>query len=135
MQISSPSTGVETLMRLAVQRADTLLHDAPNAGPRRMDHQPIRVMHGNPRSLYMRNRETELKPLFDRIDQINMSQREKRLAKAYLLQADGISTRILWVTTGLKRLISLMFVKPVRRGIALVSKPANNARKLTMRVF
>ena len=45
----------------------------------------------------MRNRETELKPLFDRIDQVNMSQREKRLAKAYLLQVDGIFDLILWL--------------------------------------
>ena len=73
----------------------------------------------------MRNRETELKPLFDQIDQINMSQREKRLAKAYLLQADEISDLILWVTTGLKRLTNLVIVKSVRRGIAPVSKPAN----------
>ena len=78
----------------------------------------------------MKNRETELKPLFDQIDQSNMSQREKRLAKAYLLQADGISTRILWVTTGLKRLTNLVIVKPVRRGIALVSKTAIKARQL-----
>ena len=63
----------------------------------------------------MKNWETELKPLFDQIDQINMSQREKRRAKAYLLQADRISTRILWVTTGLKRLTNLVIVKPVRR--------------------
>ena len=74
----------------------------------------------------MRNRETKLKPLFDRIDQVNMSQREKRLAKAYLLQADGIFDLILWVTTGLKRLTNLVIVKPVRRGIALVSKPQIN---------
>ena len=73
----------------------------------------------------MRNRETELKPLFDRIDQSNMSPREKRLAKADLLQADGIVTRILLVTTGLKRLTNLVIVKPVRRGIALVSKLAH----------
>ena len=78
----------------------------------------------------MKNRETELKLLFDRIDQVKMSQREKWLAKAYLLQADGISTRILWVTTGLKRLTNLVIVKPVRRGIALVSKPAIKTRKL-----
>ena len=75
----------------------------------------------------MRNdvRETELKPIFDRIDQGNMRESEKRLAKAYLLQADRIVELILWVTTGLKRLTSLVIVKPVRRGIALVSKPAN----------
>lgn len=70
-------------------------------------------------------RETELKPIFDRIDQGNMSEPEKRLAKADLLQADRIVELILWVTTGLKRLTRLLFVKPVRRGIALVSKPAN----------
>ena len=73
----------------------------------------------------MKNRETELKPLFDRIDQSNMSQREKRCAKAALFRADGISDLILWVTTGLKRLTNLVIVKPVRRGIALLSKPAN----------
>ena len=73
----------------------------------------------------MKNRETELKPLFDRIDQSNMSQREKQRAKATLFWANGISTRILWVTTGLKRLTNLVIVKPVRRGIALLSKPAN----------
>ena len=78
----------------------------------------------------MKNRETELKPLFDWIDQSNMSQREKWLAKAYLFQADGISDLILWVTTGLKRLTNLVIVKPVRRGIALLSKPAIKARKL-----
>ena len=73
----------------------------------------------------MKNRETELKLLFDRIDQINMSQREKRLAKAYLLQADEISDLILWVTTGLKRLTNLVIVKSVQPGIAQVSKPAH----------
>ena len=78
----------------------------------------------------MKNWETELKPLFDRIDQSNMSQREKRRAKAALFRADGISDLILWVTTGLKRLTNLVIVKPVRRGIALVSKPAIKAHKL-----
>ena len=73
----------------------------------------------------MKNRETELKPLFDQIDQSNMSQREKRRAKAALFRADRISDLILWVTTGLKRLTNLVIVKPVRRGIALLSKPAN----------
>jgi len=75
----------------------------------------------------MRNyvRETELKSIFDRLDHGDMSEREKRLAKAYLLQADQIVELILWVTTGLKRLTELVIVKPVRRGIALVSKPAN----------
>lgn len=75
----------------------------------------------------MRNyvKETELKFIFDRIDQGNMSEPEKRRAKAYLLQADRVVELILWVTTGLKRLTDLLIVKPVRRGIALVSKPAN----------
>ena len=54
----------------------------------------------------MKNRETELKPLFDQVDQSNISQREKRRAKAALLRADGISDRILRVTTGLKRLLT-----------------------------
>ena len=67
-----------------------------------------------------------MKPLFDRIDQVKMSQREKRLAKAYLLQAAEISTRILWVTTGLKRLTNLVIVKPVRRGIAWFQSPKIN---------
>ena len=70
-------------------------------------------------------RETELKPIFDLIDRGNMSEREKRLAKADLLQADRIVELTLWVTAGLKRLTDLVIVKPVRRGIALVSKPAN----------
>ena len=74
----------------------------------------------------MRNRETELKSLFDRIDQVKMSQREKRLAKAYLFRADGISDLILWVTTGLKRLTYLVIVKPVRRGIAWFQSPKIN---------
>ena len=75
----------------------------------------------------MRNyvRETELKSIFDRIDQSNMSEPEKRQAKANLLLADRIVELTLWVTAGLKRLTSLAIVTPVRRGIALVSKPAN----------
>lgn len=68
---------------------------------------------------------TELKSIFNRIDQSNMSESEKRLAKAYLLQADRFVERLLWITTGLKKLTRLLIVKPVRRGIALVSKPAN----------
>ena len=70
-------------------------------------------------------RETELKLIFDRVDGGNMSERDKRLAKAYLLQADRIIELIFSVTTGLKRLTRLVFVKPVRRGIALVSKAAH----------
>lgn len=70
-------------------------------------------------------RETELKSIFDRIDQSNMSEPEKRQAKANLLLADRIVELTLWVTAGLKRLTSLAIVTPVRRGIALVSKPAN----------
>ena len=69
--------------------------------------------------------EDELKPMFDLIDRVNISERDKRRAKADLLQADRIVGRILWITTGLKRLANLVIVKPVRRGIALVSKPAN----------
>jgi hypothetical protein len=70
-------------------------------------------------------RETELKSIFDRIDQSNMSEPEKRQAKANLLLADRIVELTLWVTAGLKRLTSVAIVTPVRRGIALVSKPAN----------
>jgi hypothetical protein len=70
-------------------------------------------------------KENELKPIFDLIDRTNMSEREKRLAKADLLQADRIVELIFQVATGLKRLTNLVIVKPVRRGIALVSKPAN----------
>ena len=70
-------------------------------------------------------RETELKSLFDRIDQSNISEPEKRLAKANLIQAERIVELALWVTAGLKRLTNLVVVRPVRRGIALVSKPAN----------
>jgi hypothetical protein len=79
------------------------------------------------KDIFVRNhvRETELKPIFDLIDRGNMSEREKRLAKADLLQANRIVDLILRVTTGLKRLTNLVIVKPVRRGIALVSKPAN----------
>jgi hypothetical protein len=54
-----------------------------------------------------------------------MSEPEKRQAKANLLLADRIVELTLWVTAGLKRLTSLAIVTPVRRGIALVSKPAN----------
>ncbi len=70
-------------------------------------------------------RETELKSIFDRIDQTNISEVEKRQAKANLLQADRIVELTLWIAAGLKRLIKLAIVTPVRRGIALVSKPAN----------
>lgn len=75
----------------------------------------------------MRNHviETELTSIFDRIDQCNMSEAEKRLAKADLIQAERIVELALWVTAGLKRLTNLVVVRPVRRGIALVSKPAN----------
>lgn len=75
----------------------------------------------------MRNdvRETELKLIFDRIGQVNMSEREKQLAKAYLFQADGLADLILWLTTGLKRLTNLVIVKPIRRGLALISRSAN----------
>jgi len=54
-----------------------------------------------------------------------MSERDKRLAKAYLLQTDRIVELIFSVATGLKRLTRLAFVKPVRRGVARVSKAAN----------
>ena len=70
-------------------------------------------------------RETELKLIFDRVDQGTMSERDKRLAKAYLLQTDRIVELIFSVATGLKRLTRLAFVKPVRRGVARVSKAAH----------
>lgn len=70
-------------------------------------------------------RETELKLIFDRVDQGNMSEGDKRLAKAYLLQTDRLVELIFSVTTGLKRLTRLVFVKPVRRDIAQVSKAAH----------
>ena len=70
-------------------------------------------------------RETELKLIFDRVDEGSMGERDKRLAKAYLLQTDRIVELIFSVTTGLKRLTRLVFVKPVRRGIARVSKAAH----------
>ena len=130
MQISSSTyTGDETLMRLAVQRADTPCTTPPMQGLAEWINRSVSYTETT-RSFYMKNRETELKPLFDQIDQSNMSQREKRRAKATQFRADGISDLILWVTTGLKRLTNLVIVKPVRRGIALVSKPAIKARKL-----
>ena len=70
-------------------------------------------------------RETELKLIFDRVDEGSMGERDKRLAKAYLLQTDRIVELIFSVTTSLKRLTRLAFVKPVRRGIARVSKAAH----------
>ena len=74
-------------------------------------------------------RETELKLIFDRVDEGNMSEREKSLAKAYLLKADRIVELIFSVTTGLTRLTRLLFVKAVRRDIAPVSKAQiNHAR-------
>ena len=94
MQISSTSTGVETLMRLAVQRADTPCTTPPTQGLAEWINRSVSYTETT-RSFYMKNRETEFKPLFDQIDQINMRQHEKRRAKAYLLQADGISNRIL----------------------------------------
>jgi hypothetical protein len=69
--------------------------------------------------------EDELKPMFDLIDRVNISEGDKARAKADLLLADGIAELLLLTTTGLKRLANLAIVKPVRRGIALVSKPAN----------
>lgn len=70
-------------------------------------------------------RETELNLIFDRVDQGNMSERDKRLAKAYLLQTDRVVELIFSVTTGLRTLTRQAFVRPVRRGIARVSKAAN----------
>ena len=70
-------------------------------------------------------REIELKSIFDRIDQTKISEVEKRQAKASLLQAHRIVELTLWVAGGLKRLANLLIVTPVRRGIAVVSKPAN----------
>ena len=69
--------------------------------------------------------EDELKPLFDLIDRVNISEGDKGRAKADLLLADRIVGPILWIATGVKRLTNLAIVKPVRRGIALVSKPAH----------
>ena len=69
--------------------------------------------------------DNKLKPSFDLIDRVNLSEREKRQAKADLLQAERIVELILRVTTGLKNLTNLVIVKPVRRGVDLVSKPAN----------
>jgi hypothetical protein len=70
-------------------------------------------------------RETELKTIFDRIDQVQLNEADKRLAKAYLVQADRLVELALGVTTGVKRLTDLAIVKAVRRGITHVSKTAH----------
>lgn len=68
---------------------------------------------------------TELKPIFDKINESSLNDADKRLAKAYLLQADRIADVVLWATAGVKRLAGLMAAKPARRRIARVSKHAH----------
>lgn len=65
-------------------------------------------------------RETELKTIFDRIDQVQLNEADKRLAKAYLVQADRMVELLVRATSGLKRLTDLAVVKALRRGITHV---------------
>jgi hypothetical protein len=70
-------------------------------------------------------REIEPNRFFDRIDQSGMSELEKRLAKANFARAELLVELIVWVINGVEHLARLLVVKPVRRGVALVSKPAD----------
>jgi len=70
-------------------------------------------------------REIESNLFFDRIDQSCMSELEKQLAKTNFVRAERLAESMVWVIIGLRRLTRLLLVKPVRRGIALVLKPAN----------
>ena len=56
-----------------------------------------------------------------RLDDINMSPSDRALAKAYLVQGELLAYFLLRVTTTVRSWGNRLLVKPIRRGIALIS--------------
>jgi len=71
-------------------------------------------------------RKTESKcSLIERIEQLDLSARAKSVAKESALHAKRIAELFLGLGMGLGKLADALVVKPVRRGIALISRYAD----------
>jgi len=63
--------------------------------------------------------------LIERIEQLNISAPEKLAAIKNVLRAQRFAELFFGLSTGISKLANVLVVKPVRRGIALISRYAN----------
>jgi len=63
--------------------------------------------------------------LIERIEQLNISTPEKLTAIENVLRAQRFAELFLGLSTGISKLANVLVVKPVQRGIALISRYAS----------